>query len=465
MIITQVSCRSPNPAFEEKSKSLLWLTANLAPEKFSAKPPPASLPLDLCQNQPDLALILKVPCRGNLPKISAPTEGTEIRAAATSPDSFLDHPQKCVQAAAHAEISYRNRRNLEWGHHPIKVPPCETESWDKYFRVQWRHNKETQATFSQISDRLKQRYVLQNLERFPKWKAGFEKGHFLSSDNARLYLPVNTEATKPSICANPDDRLCDILEARNIEPAFSFFYLIQQFLKNAELALISEKNLPWDSFPISEKESFELSLQGDKLLKWDKTLSTTAVPWPAAAYFTPFAPYHRAALDHHFPTMKLPADLCSNVPLPFVFAHMRQESAFNPKAISSAGALGLMQIMPTLVPKNQNPFDPETNIRIGCNHLGQLYQDYGNPWIAAAIYNAGPTLLPQLKIDPLKTGWDFVAWLESIPYTETRNYVRAIFRNATFYYYLLEDRTQFPTHWMSLKNTKIEEFFLTSERR
>src|SRR5262249_2173551 len=82
-------------------------------------------------------------------------------------------------------------------------------------------------------------------------------------------------------------------------------------------------------------------------------------------------------------------------------ALMREESALDPKALSSTGALGLTQVMPATARviarqlklrnySTQQLYDPDTNIRIGGAYLGELFQRFGHPALALASYNAGP---------------------------------------------------------------------------
>jgi soluble lytic murein transglycosylase len=129
---------------------------------------------------------------------------------------------------------------------------------------------------------------------------------------------------------------------------------------------------------------------------------------------------------------------------PYLVASLiRQESEFNPGAISHANALGLMQVLPVTGRKlakevKMKGFSPElllvpnTNIQLGTKYFKDLLDDFnGQPEYALAAYNAGS--------DRVKT-WlaegkfrDAPEFVESIPFTETREYVQAIMRNASVY--------------------------------
>lgn len=113
----------------------------------------------------------------------------------------------------------------------------------------------------------------------------------------------------------------------------------------------------------------------------------------------------------------------------------RRESAFNPTIQSSAGARGLMQLMPgtaQLVHKREGvPYDgvtslddPNTNIGLGSSYIGTLLQRYnGNRIAAVAAYNAGPNRIDRwLK----NSGQPFDLFIEQIPFKETREYVLAV---------------------------------------
>jgi len=147
-----------------------------------------------------------------------------------------------------------------------------------------------------------------------------------------------------------------------------------------------------------------------------------------------------------YPDLGLPL---KKVPDPaFVQALVRQESAFDPKAISRAGARGLMQLMPGTalrVARQLNiPYsrarltrDPKYNVKIGRAYLLQMLEEYnGSPILALAAYNAGPARVNRwLKTlgDPNRSVEHAVDWIESIPFYETRNYVQRVLENFTVY--------------------------------
>jgi len=125
----------------------------------------------------------------------------------------------------------------------------------------------------------------------------------------------------------------------------------------------------------------------------------------------------------------------------WVFGLMRQESRFIDYARSSAGAIGLMQIMPATAKwiakqmgdthAHASVREPETNIRFGTFYLKNIYDRLGSsPVLATAGYNAGPG---RAKRWQAATPLEGAIYVESIPITETREYVKKVLTNAMFY--------------------------------
>lgn len=131
-----------------------------------------------------------------------------------------------------------------------------------------------------------------------------------------------------------------------------------------------------------------------------------------------------------------------------VLAIARQESEFDPRSVSSAGAMGLMQLIASTARKTAQDAgvdfdqgrllsDAAFNARIGAAHLGRLLNDLDGSYILTfASYNAGPRKVRDWMAaygDPRKAGVDPVDWIERIPFTETRNYVQRVFENLQMY--------------------------------
>ncbi|NBV51099.1 lytic transglycosylase domain-containing protein [bacterium] len=127
----------------------------------------------------------------------------------------------------------------------------------------------------------------------------------------------------------------------------------------------------------------------------------------------------------------------------FVYSIMRQESAFNPGAVSVAGARGLMQLMPALskflmqqwktpVPSSKGYLlRGLENIRLATYHLHQLNQIAPHPALVAAAYNAGINRVSSWWVRSGQYPLD--VFVEFIPVNETRNYVKLVLRNLIYY--------------------------------
>jgi soluble lytic murein transglycosylase len=129
---------------------------------------------------------------------------------------------------------------------------------------------------------------------------------------------------------------------------------------------------------------------------------------------------------------------------PYMVASLiRQESEFNPGAISNANAWGLMQLLPSVgrsMAKEEGIrhfndselLNPETNIRLGTRYLKQTLDKFdGQAPYAFAAYNAGGSRVTDWEAIGKYHGMD--EFVESIPFTETREYVQAILRNESIY--------------------------------
>ncbi len=120
---------------------------------------------------------------------------------------------------------------------------------------------------------------------------------------------------------------------------------------------------------------------------------------------------------------------------------IRQESAFGADAVSRAGAIGLMQVWPPtgiglarnlrLTYSRARLFDPEYNLRLGTSYLSTLLKAYGKPEFALAAYNAGEHRVEEWTAG--QTYEELPEFVESIPFTETRDYVQIVLRNAGLY--------------------------------
>ena len=139
----------------------------------------------------------------------------------------------------------------------------------------------------------------------------------------------------------------------------------------------------------------------------------------------------------------------------WVYGLMRQESRFVTNAKSSAGASGLMQLMPATAKWVANKIglrdyhhgrvnDTETNLLLGTSYMRMVMESLDNhPVLASAAYNAGPGRARKWRAERPLEG---AIYAETIPFTETRDYVKKVMSNAVYYSALFEGQPQ------SLKN-------------
>lgn len=165
----------------------------------------------------------------------------------------------------------------------------------------------------------------------------------------------------------------------------------------------------------------------------------------------------RALRDGHllvgsgFPVIALPQTVAADgqpIEDALVLAVIRQESAFDTGAISSAGARGLMQLMPGTARQVASRLhvgyaprrltdSPDYNVQLGQAYLGSLLNRFGGSYVLAlAAYNAGPGRANQWlneNGDPRRDAVEAIDWIERIPFSETRNYVQRTLENVQVY--------------------------------
>jgi len=146
-----------------------------------------------------------------------------------------------------------------------------------------------------------------------------------------------------------------------------------------------------------------------------------------------------------FPTVAVPGGYENQWTL--IHAIARQESQFDRAARSSAGASGLLQLMPGTAREQAGKiglsYDPAAltrdtayNIQLGSSYFQRVYAIYGSYPLAIAAYNAGPGNVNKwlrANGDPRTGAIDMIDWIEAIPFQETRNYVQRVLENAVVY--------------------------------
>lgn len=160
------------------------------------------------------------------------------------------------------------------------------------------------------------------------------------------------------------------------------------------------------------------------------------------------------------------------IPMSWAYAITRQESAFRSDATSSAGAQGLMQLKPSTargvarkklinssisklsrhqIARQKLLLQPSLNIQLGIAHLKEMLDYYnGNPILATAAYNAGPSKVDSwLKDNHISNS---IQWIEQIPYRETREYVKNVLTYQEIYSQLVSSND---SYFRELKQLKI----------
>ena len=147
----------------------------------------------------------------------------------------------------------------------------------------------------------------------------------------------------------------------------------------------------------------------------------------------------------------------SGIPAAWIYSVMRKESAFKADAISSAGALGLLQMMPGTaamtaraagqpVPPAESLKDPAVNVPLGALHLREVLDKSEGRWqMALAAYNAGYRAVARWR--PPST-MDADVWIENIPFNETRTYVQRILFHVGVYQWLETKKSVRANNWL-----------------
>ena len=184
-------------------------------------------------------------------------------------------------------------------------------------------------------------------------------------------------------------------------------------------------------------------------------LSTSIERYDFAIQISKKASYEKRFYNkYNYPVIATPK-VVNNKQMPnqeIVLAIIRQESEFDRKANSWAGARGMMQLMKytakIVARQAKLPYsisrltaDPEYNIKLGSYYFNGLLNDYNGVFpFAIAAYNAGPNRVKtwrRVNGDPSKGQISYINWIEQIRFEETRNYVQRVLENINVYKYIL----------------------------
>ena len=187
-------------------------------------------------------------------------------------------------------------------------------------------------------------------------------------------------------------------------------------------------------------------------------LSTEVERYDFAIQISKQASYEKRFYNKfNYPIISTPKEINNKI-MPnseIVLAIIRQESEFDRKANSWAGARGMMQLMKytakVVAKQSKLPYsisrlttDPEYNIKLGSYYFNSLIQEYNGVYpFAIAAYNAGPNRVKiwrKINGDPSKGKISYINWIELIRFKETRNYVQRVIENINVYKYMLNKK-------------------------
>lgn len=219
---------------------------------------------------------------------------------------------------------------------------------------------------------------------------------------------------------------------------------------------------------IRARELFHVGLESRGRSEWDDAIAALGHDekiqagllahrwgWHSRAIATLAAAgqYDDLALRYPLPWPEQFAAAAANARVPSSWAYgvARSESLFIPDIRSRAGAIGIMQLMPSTgrqaADRLNLPYqglatltDPASNIRLGTIYLGEMLQRFGeNRVVATAAYNAGPSRVAGWLPDSERL--DARIWIENIPFNETRDYVRRVLVSETIFNWRLTGRS------------------------
>ena len=245
---------------------------------------------------------------------------------------------------------------------------------------------------------------------------------FLSADRVRVDYTMHHR----SIDASPDE--------------------VMQLLKRPGIRAARELHAVGDFVTARRQWDLSLSRMDKRELKV-AALIAREWGWHDRVIYTLSKSGHRNDLDLRFPllyrSMVETNAKANSLDPSWFFGVIRQESAFVPDARSSAGALGLMQLMPRVgratgrqlklrIRTNDAILKVENNLRLGAAFLKNMLRRYkGHQMLATAAYNAGPTRVRNWL--PRSAAIDADVWVETIPFEETRDYVKNVMAYTAVY--------------------------------
>jgi soluble lytic murein transglycosylase len=284
----------------------------------------------------------------------------------------------------------------------------EAPDWEVFWRIFFaRHGGDSKKAGEEIAKIKVNRfsyYELQPLQELGEDNiAATERPYYLNAESFREYL-AGYFVTELAANGQETDTTANAIVLRNLE------------------LTSSERASSW-----AATELLEDGLKGDRALT-DYVLST--------AYPTPYRQIVEAVSRRY------------NVPAELIYAVMKKESGFDPQALSSAGASGLMQLMPAtageyrqFLPKDLQGgslSNPECNIHLGAAYLSSLRTEFVQDYLVFSAYNGGPGNVNRwLRL--IGTS-DPVLFTELIPNDENEQFVKKVLKYSLVYRFILRSR-------------------------
>lgn len=216
--------------------------------------------------------------------------------------------------------------------------------------------------------------------------------------------------------------------------------VLQRALALYQVGLMSHARSTWFKWlaHVPAAKQHQAALLAASVGWHDRTIATLANTGMMRAYHLRFPLGHQDDIDQ--------ATQAHQVDPALVYGLMRAESSLQPDALSPAGAMGLLQLMPStaravarrqgeVLASAKDLHQPKVNIQLGVAHLAELEEKYAGDWrLVAAAYNAGPHAVDRWLARP-QVARDIApdVWIETLPFYETRDYVPRVLAFATIY--------------------------------
>ncbi len=260
---------------------------------------------------------------------------------------------------------------------------------------------------------------------------GMDYYGFLAADQLNLSYTITQEPSKPS-----PDVITQLGERPGFVRARELFY--------ADLYTYADAEWQTASTPLSKPARCQTGLMAQEWGWYGRAIQTLANSgcWGDLTISYPLA----------FEATLAPRVQALGLNLPWVYGLIRSESVFRPSAVSPAGAIGLMQLMPAtgqhvaanlglVLDDDDALLDPANNLTLGSAYLSDMFKRFdGSEPLATAAYNAGPkrvnAWLPQSGSIPADV------WVDTIPFWETRSYVRRVLSSAVIFDWRLHGSTE-----------------------